>query len=154
MTSWEDVAKLIQSKLRSMISYADTTIVGSAQDYIANNVAQALVKDYLILISTPEGESQNSEPMIGGLFRKRYDYEIVLVAKTDPTQLGRLFGEGKKGIFEVQTEIVSAIEHNNLGGAVDNKAGTNFEIGWTKLPNDNKAITAYSTIYTVIKTER
>jgi hypothetical protein len=154
MTSWEDVAKAIQSALRATISYVDTTIVGSAQDYITNNVAQALVRDYLVLISTPEGESQNAEPLISGFFRKRYDYEIVLIAKTDPAQLGRLFGEGKKGIFEVQTEIVAALEHKNLGGLVDNKAGTNFEIGWTKLPNDNKAVTAYSTIYTVIKTER
>jgi hypothetical protein len=154
MTTWEDVINAVEAVLRSAISYADVTKIGSAQDYIANNTAQALVKDFQILLSTPDGESQNAEPMISGLFRKRYDIGIVLIAKTEITQVGRLFGSSKKGIFEVQADIVSALEHKNLNGLVDNKAGTNFEVGWTKLPSDNKAITAYSTIYTVIKTER
>jgi hypothetical protein len=155
MTTWERIAAAVESKLKSSISYAKITTISSASDYVAEKTAQTLMdKDILILISPPEGESQSSEPMIGGYFRRNFMLEIMVVTKSNPEALKRILGVERKGIFEVQSDIVSALEHVNLAGAADNRAGTNFEGGWSVVPQEGKGITVYSTLYTVTKTEK
>lgn len=156
-TTWEDVSKAVETALKASISYAKITIVHSISDYLLSNTAQSLfdAKDIAILLSAPEGDAQIVEPMLSGYFRKRYEVHIVILSKADPQSLPRLQGFGaKKGIFEVQADVISALEHRNLSGLVDNKAGANFEVGWRQLALENKGFTAYETTYTVVKTEK
>ena len=156
-TTWEDVSKAVETALKAAIGYAKITIVPSISDYLLSNTAQSLfdAKDISILLSAPEGDAQHVEPMISWYFRKKYEIHVVILSKTDPQSLPRLQGTGgKKGIFEVQADVVAALEHKNLSGLVDNKAGSNFEVGWRQLALENKAFTAYETTYTVVKTEK
>lgn len=156
-TTWEQVVTTIESTLKGAVSYAKVARVGSIAEYLANATGQSIfdAKDVLILVSPPEGPAEDVIPKIGGYFIKRYDVEVAVVAKTDPTAARRLTGKGpKKGIFEVRRDVVAALEHSNLGGLVDNKAGANFESGWARVDSDSRTFTAYTTIYTVHKTEK
>lgn len=155
MTTWEQVAVAVESRLKSQLSYAKITTISSASSYVNEQTAQTLLdKDIVVLISPPEGDSTTSEPMIGGYFRRNFILEIVVVTKSNPEALKRILGVVRKGIYEVQSDIVAALEHVNLAGVADNRAGTNFEGGWAIVPQEGKGITVYSTLYTVTKTEK
>lgn len=155
--SWDEVAQKVKVLLERGLSYvppSKITIINSIDDYFANNTAQTSVDDVVVLISPPQGGPEHAEPLIGGMFRKRYDLQIAIVSKIDPNAVTRIWGSAKKGIFDMRADIVSALEHRNLDGFVDNKSGSNFEVPWSMLPLDGRAFTGYSTVYTVIKTER
>ena len=157
VTKWGDIATRIQTVLRSALPYTKITIIGAPEEYLMGNVAQALVEDFTVLIAPPRGASiaQGNQPKLSGVFRRKYDFQIMVVAKIAPTMMGRLTGVNtKRGSDQVMSDIYKALEHNNLSGFVDNKAGTNFEGAWDKEPQEDKAVTTFSTIYTVIKTER
>ena len=156
-TPWGTIAAQVQAALQSAITYAKITIIGGAEEYIANQVSQAQVDSVAILIAPPRGSSYmpSNQPKLSGVFRRKYEFQILVVAKTDPNFVGRLVGVNTKvGIDQILTDVYRALEHNNFGGLMENKAGTNFEVGWSKEPLEDKAITIFSTIYTAIKIER
>lgn len=152
-TNWDEVVKAIHSLLKSNIKYADSVLIGGLDEYLAGNVGQAINRDFLILLSHPNGDSQTSQSLLGRLHMKTYYLVIAIVAKTESTTPGRMFGVGKKSLFEVQGDIYNLLEHSNLGGLVENKAGTNFETGWLQHPIESKAFTVYSTLYSATKIE-
>lgn len=161
MTTWKQVAEKVRDSLQSAIPYCKITIIGSFTEYIQGATNQAVIDSIdgvVILLAPPSGDVYNPshQPMLSGFFRKKFEVEIAVVVKNDPQMMGRLFGpnSNKKGITDILDDIHTALEHRNLGGFTDNKAGSNFEVGWSPASNDNKAITVYTTIYTVIKTER
>lgn len=155
MTNWENIASAVEAKLKSSLPYAKVALISSIAQYLEEKVGQApMEKDPLVLISPPEGSAQESEPMISGYFRRNFMIEIAVVTKSNPEALKRILGVERKGIFEIQSDIVSALEHVNLAGVADNRAGTNFEGGWSVVPQEGKGITVYSTLYTVTKTEK
>lgn len=153
--NWNTVVTAVRDKLRSGIPYANVEIVGGIEEYIAGQTSQAInTREFLILLSRPNGDHRSAEPMFSGLHLKRYDILIALAAKTNPSTVNRVLGKDKKGTNEVEDAIYSLLEHDNLGGLCDNKAGTNFEGGWTQLPIDSKAFTCTQTLYSCEKTER
>mgnify|MGYP001320334703 CR=1 FL=1 len=129
-TSWDAVLQAVKDRLKSNITYANVEIIGGIQEYLSGATGQAFnSREFLILLSHPAGGSQSNEPMLSGLHRKRYDIYVAIMVKTDPTTVKRMSGvSAKKGVYEVQDEIFSLLEHDNLGGLVDNKAGTNFKV--------------------------
>ena len=157
MTTWEDVAKKVRETLVARISYLNSskiTIIPSVSDYFGNNTAQTTIDDMAILISPAEGSPESTVPMIGGWFRRQFQLQIAVISKMDANATTRIWGSGKKGFFDVRADIVSALEHSNLAGFVDNKAGVNFDVPWSILPLEGRAFTGYSTIYTAVKTEK
>lgn len=156
-TKWGDIASKVQDTLKSALPYAKITTIGSVEEYLMNNVSQALLGDISVLIGPPRGASYmpSNQPKLSGVFRRKYEFEIVVIAKNDPAMVGRLVGANSKiGIDQALVDVYNALEHKNLGGFVDNKAGTNFEGAFEKQPQEDKAVTIFTTIYTVIKTER
>lgn len=157
MTTWEDIADKIRLAVISGVTYvapSKITVINSVSDYFMSNPAQSTVDDFAILIAPPEGSSESAESRIGGWLRKSFFFEIAVISKINPNAQTRIWGEGKKGIFDVQADVVRALEHKNFGGYVDNKAGVNFEAAWSIVPLEGRAFTAYHTIYTVVKTEK
>jgi hypothetical protein len=155
--NWQDGANKIKDKLVVTCPYAQVSLIDSINDFInKDTVAQTIANRYTVLISTPDGDVvPTPEPLLTGVKRKIFAYGIAIVVKTDAKAITRIMGKPQdRSIFEVQDDVVAALEHSNLDGLADNKAGLNFEDGWTKVPTDNKAITVYFTTYTVVKTEK
>lgn len=151
--TWDHVCQKVENKLKSVITYAKIYSVVSIADYIDGRVSEALIDKYMILVSPPDENAFTAEPMINGLFRKHFHFQIAVVVKSDPSGAVRIKGV-QRNIADIQEDIRLALEHSRLDGTVDNRAGTNFEAGWTVLPQEDKSITVYTTIYTVTKTER
>jgi|WetSurSiteA1Bulk_404760.scaffolds.fasta_scaffold138936_1 hypothetical protein len=156
MANWETVSKNVVNALRDdsvLTSYAKVEFIDSISDYVEKSVTQTVNDGYLILVSTPEGDMVRTESLLNGIKRKFFLLSLAIIVKNEPTSKGRLIGERGKGIFEVQEDVERILEHSNLSGTVDSKAGTNFDSGWTKIPVDSRAITIYTTVYTAVKTE-
>ena len=157
MANWESVSRLVVAALQgnaTLTSYSKITLVDSVADYLKSAAGQAVNEAYLVLVSPPtDAESYRHENLINGVKRKFFYFELAIVVKNEPSGVKRLYGERGKGIYEVQDDVQTVLEHNNFSGQVDNKAGSNFEGGWSKAGLDNRAITAYTTTYTVVKTE-
>lgn len=153
-TTWSQVVNAVDAKLKSSLTYATITPFVSASDYLAGMVGQTQIdsKNCVILLCPPDSGAQTDEPMIGGWFRKHFRIEIVVVVKVAPNKLEAQ--PGKKGIFEIEADIRKVLEHDNLGGLADNKAGSNFEGDWSVIDNDNRALALYSTVYTAVITEK
>lgn len=156
MANWETVSRLVASALQedsALRSYASVAVIDSVADYLNESVAQAVNSGYLVLISPPDGGSVRTEAMLSGIKRRYFYFTVAIVVKNEATGRARLYGERGKGIFEVQEDVERILEHNNFSGAVDNKAGSNFDVEWSKVPLDNRAITVYTTTYTAVRTE-
>ena len=156
-TSWDEVAQRVRDELRSALTYIPSskiTVIPSISDYFANNTAQTVIDDLVILIAPSANGSESKEPRLSGYFRKRFEVEIAVVSKMDVNAIARIWGTGKKGIFDVANDVVTALEHKNLGGFAENKSGANFEVPWNMLPLDGRAFTGYQTTYTVVKIEK
>ena len=154
--TWDEVIFKVRDKLIAGVDYVKKiTIVPSNTEYIEGNLGNVQIDDYAILLSVPDGGAYSAEPLLAGLKRKRFDIVITIIPKSDPATLNRMWGVGvKKGTFKIQDDVVIILEHNTLDGTVDSKAGTNFEVPWIQLETNNKAVTAYTTIYSAIKTEK